>query len=543
METSFTTEQAPEWRTLKGVTTPFRIHTNSDGHPLGRKDTPGDETMTIVDMELRGSVRYGTTADGRKVILWGVATRYWVTTGAGEEPTNDEQPAAPHSGREVTIPGALADFLAGTNLATGADDHDPASKATREALDAGRRGRGRTLIIRPTIDVLHVISEYAETLLAPGFEATPAERRAAKLWIERAGHAAKPAPAALATERTEDTPSLEDLATTVTCPTCHVPAGARCTTRTGKPARESHGRRFEAVEQAAGITAHRATADREAQARGDRAPSLDRKAEQALLTAYAARINARAQLDDEQRLAAELVTEAEAADGTWRGEWIGQQPADDGAVFTVEPDADQGALFDDRVAALDADIKQGHAEADQLADEVAAWGAEVDAVTAPAETVAPEVTRASVDAYLARTYPALFAPEQPRPIELEPALMWSVSHRVVIRGEWQGLIMCGLGRREAEDRASVLRYTGSKAVEVAPCEHGPHAHRDARRAARCDGCGYVVPRGEQWHDACRPRPRLTPLEHRRLAEERDAGWARAIEASARVTEQGGEPPF
>ncbi|MDJ1136230.1 hypothetical protein [Streptomyces iconiensis] len=101
---------------------------------------------------------------------------------------------------EISIPGALADFLAGTNLATGADDHDAARKATREALDAGRRSRGRTLIITPTIPVLHVISEYAETLLA-ATEATPAERRAARLWIERAGHAKRtpttppPAPA------------------------------------------------------------------------------------------------------------------------------------------------------------------------------------------------------------------------------------------------------------------------------------------------------------------------------------------------------------
>ncbi|MEI5099013.1 hypothetical protein RB200_10685 [Streptomyces sp. PmtG] len=80
-------------------------------------------------------------------------------------------PAAPRSG-EVTIPGALADHLAETNLATGADDFDPASKATREALDAGRRGRGRTLIIKPgSTDVLNVISEYADALL--GAEAKP----------------------------------------------------------------------------------------------------------------------------------------------------------------------------------------------------------------------------------------------------------------------------------------------------------------------------------------------------------------------------------
>lgn len=102
---------------------------------------------------------------------------------------------------QITIPGALADFLDGTNLATGADDHDPASKATRETLEAGRRGRGRTLIITPTsTDVLNVISEYAETLLADGIDASRAERTAARLWLERAGNA-RPQPT---TEQADD---------------------------------------------------------------------------------------------------------------------------------------------------------------------------------------------------------------------------------------------------------------------------------------------------------------------------------------------------
>ncbi|MFD3572817.1 hypothetical protein [Streptomyces sp. NPDC058644] len=109
--------------------------------------------------------------------------------------------AAPRSG-EVTIPGALADFLADTNLATGADDHDPASKATREALDAGRRGRGRTLIIKPgSTDVLNVISEYADFLLAAD-DATAAERTAAQKWVEQAGHARKQLAADQANEAT-----------------------------------------------------------------------------------------------------------------------------------------------------------------------------------------------------------------------------------------------------------------------------------------------------------------------------------------------------
>ncbi|MET8399591.1 hypothetical protein [Streptomyces sp900116325] len=46
----------------------------------------------------------------------------------------------------------------------------------------------------------------------------------------------------------------------------------------------------------------------------------------------------------EALFAAQLVTEAEATAGTWRGEWIGQAAAD-GALFTLTPDREQGALF------------------------------------------------------------------------------------------------------------------------------------------------------------------------------------------------------
>lgn len=45
---------------------------------------------------------------------------------------------------------------------------------------------------------------------------------------------------------------------------------------------------------------------------------------------------------EESRQTAELITEAEATDGTWRGEWIGAR--DTGALFAL-PAADQGALF------------------------------------------------------------------------------------------------------------------------------------------------------------------------------------------------------
>ncbi|MCQ9706617.1 hypothetical protein [Streptomyces sp. BSP1] len=364
----------------------------------------------------------------------------------------------------TVIPGALADRLT-TQTITDTE--------TAAALDGARRGRGRTLVIEPTSTrVLHVISAYAEAILENRKLHTAAEVRAARLWIQRAGHAPAPAaeqaPAAVRDEpsdwwtimdpasgeeiarvygetwqdmtpRAEALPEVRavirahkgfsrrrlyvseltpeqraeqveqakaaaeqaaptptnafeqgatgqladrvDLAETVICPTCRVAAGARCVTRAGKPARETHGRRVEALEQAAGITEHRATARREAQARGYTSHGLDHKAEAALLTAYAARISNRAPLDDDQVVteaveqfdrtaravdavehaeqvearvetvedaealyAAALVTEAEATEGTWRGDWIGEQPLGE-ALFDVEQDTEQGALF------------------------------------------------------------------------------------------------------------------------------------------------------------------------------------------------------
>ena len=173
-----------------------------------------------------------------------------------------------------------------------------------------------------------------------------------------------------------DPHSLEALADTVICPTCHVGAGARCITRAGRPARDPHGRRFGAVEDAAGITQHR-----EGKAREGWVIGLDRKAEAALLTAYAARINTRARrdeeqpaeqapaeeitaararseaaaLDDQRRIdptARELLAAADTA-GTWRDGWIGEHTpthdADDGTLFPAVEAAgrrgEQAALF------------------------------------------------------------------------------------------------------------------------------------------------------------------------------------------------------
>lgn len=48
---------------------------------------------------------------------------------------------------------------------------------------------------------------------------------------------------------------------------------------------------------------------------------------------------------EESRHAAELVTEAEATDGTWRGQWIGARDTTAPTLFDVPADREQGALF------------------------------------------------------------------------------------------------------------------------------------------------------------------------------------------------------
>ncbi|WP_406334328.1 hypothetical protein OG814_11755 [Streptomyces zaomyceticus] len=65
---------------------------------------------------------------------------------------------------------------------------------------------------------------------------------------------------------------------------------------------------------------------------------------------YDAHLAADALVDDELRHAAALVTEAEATDGTWRGEWIGDVPSD-AVLFTPDDITEQGALFDTRTTA------------------------------------------------------------------------------------------------------------------------------------------------------------------------------------------------
>ncbi|MEU8989987.1 hypothetical protein AB0C98_26750 [Streptomyces sp. NPDC048558] len=463
----------------------------------------------------------------------------------------------------TVIPGALADYLTDQFIS---DDE------TRDALDAARRGRGRTLVIEPTSTrVLHVVSRFAEAVL--DMKRNRAQRDAARLWIKRTGHA--PSVMVHRFDSTEEaynaTQCRDDIRDgdvlvvegegVVGFLRCAWPAAITAEhgelhTVEGDPRTLDDGRYVPSVEAAERIAAEHefALAPREAAPThpvGTRVRQGNRPGTVTAVdvptfhldtlttthdnvtiewdhgttsTIHPSHVDAadNATADAEAQLAAAEATEAEATAGTWRGAWIGEQPADD-ALFAVDLPAEQGALFDDRAAAPPA------VEAEQ------------PAVT---PNVAPEVTRASVDAYLAREYPALFAPEQAQPVALPPAQMWAVTHRVVIRGEWQGLIMCGLGYREAEDRASALRYMGSKAVTVVPCEHGPTSHPEARRADRCQGCGYPIPTGRDWHDGCRPRPRPTPGDLARRAAAISAGFDRALDASAAVTANyDGEPPF
>ncbi|MEV4036386.1 hypothetical protein [Streptomyces umbrinus] len=104
----------------------------------------------------------------------------------------------------VAIPGALADFLARADLTTGPAATDPDAPAARATLDAGRRGRGRTLVITPhSTAVLQFISAFAELILTNREWRTPAEIRAARTWLDRAGRATTTLAADLATAEGE----------------------------------------------------------------------------------------------------------------------------------------------------------------------------------------------------------------------------------------------------------------------------------------------------------------------------------------------------
>lgn len=74
---------APEWRTLKGVTTPFLVQADvlENGRvrlARDRKQVSG-EPVKVVRLEIEASCRYGYTESGARVDFVGVATKAWVT--------------------------------------------------------------------------------------------------------------------------------------------------------------------------------------------------------------------------------------------------------------------------------------------------------------------------------------------------------------------------------------------------------------------------------------------------------------------------------
>lgn len=317
----------------------------------------------------------------------------------------------------VTIPGALADHLAAER---------PFDLETRATLDDARRGRGRTLVIEPkTVAPLHVISRRAEYLLGNAYATRP-QKEAARVWLKRAGHApqiittryASTEEAYDASQCSEDMRAGDVLVVEAEQAVAFLWKAWPCavTTAHGEFHRaEGDPREVEAntgpsvraamdAAHAIGAPLARVEDQLEAeqaveQAAADDAPEAHPTVEAALaalarvehaLEAVAHAEQAEAAVDTledaEALFAAQLVTEAEADAGTWRGEWIGEQ-VDDG-LFALEPAVEQGALFDDRATAPTT----------------------VDAAPQPAAPYcSPEVTRASVDAYLARTYPALLA--------------------------------------------------------------------------------------------------------------------------------------
>ncbi|UIX33561.1 hypothetical protein [Streptomyces sp. GQFP] len=283
----------------------------------------------------------------------------------------------------VTIPGALADYL--TDQFIGDDE-------TAAALDAARRGRGRTLVIEPTSPrVLHVISRYAEAILDT--KRNRAQRDAARLWIKRAGNS----PARMthhftstetAYNHTQTRYDIRDGDVLVVFseqvvgilvsayPAAITKENGHLHTLTA-PAREiedgAYAASAEAAEQAArsyGFPLAGEETEPAPYAEGARVQQGNRTGTVTAVNVPVFHLNTQTTTRDnvtikwdhgtestihpshvepavedvEARQAVAEVTEAEATAGTWRGEWIGEQPAGT-TLFDVEPAAEQGALF------------------------------------------------------------------------------------------------------------------------------------------------------------------------------------------------------
>lgn len=74
----------PEWRTLKGVATPFQVLVTNPERLLLASDrrAPAGTPVTVTEVSQAGGCRTGRTADGRRIDFSGNATRMWVIADA-----------------------------------------------------------------------------------------------------------------------------------------------------------------------------------------------------------------------------------------------------------------------------------------------------------------------------------------------------------------------------------------------------------------------------------------------------------------------------
>lgn len=134
------------------------------------------------------------------------------------------------------------------------------------------------LQIAPETVALHVTISFAWLAADHRFDGVP---------VHITGFGVPLTPEQAAEQRTMQAPvTREDLVGTVACPSCHVGASACCVTRDGKPARHPHDARFNALDEAAGVSQKRAADQRERLC-----PGIDHQAEAALLATYAARVS------------------------------------------------------------------------------------------------------------------------------------------------------------------------------------------------------------------------------------------------------------
>ncbi|MEV0444777.1 hypothetical protein AB0I84_04750 [Streptomyces spectabilis] len=235
----------------------------------------------------------------------------------------------------TVIPGALAAHLIGQTI-TDAD--------TVAALDGARRGRGRTLVIEPTSTrVLHVISAYAEAILGIRKQHTAAEVRAARLWIQRVGHSPSTPPPAVVEQAPAPVRDEPSDWWTITNPA----TDEEIARVYGETYQEMTPRAEALPEVRAVIRRHKGFSRRRlyvseltpAQLAEQAAPAPTNESEQDA--------DNLADLADTVACPtpAEAEPDTEAAEGTWRGAWIGEHQAAD-VLFVVDQAEEQGALFD-----------------------------------------------------------------------------------------------------------------------------------------------------------------------------------------------------